>query len=338
MERRGLSPELAARGGGAKPSDRCDNPTSTGDTSDGPPSHRLGAQSKQDWVECVPNFSEGRNPKTLDAIETAIRGAGVLLLDRPSDADHNRSVFTFVGPPAAVGEAVVAAAAVAVERIDLRMHSGVHPRLGALDVAPLIPLGDGRWEPCLTLAKKVGASLWNQLSLPVYFYGRAAASPHRERLESVRRGGFENAEMAPDLGGPKLHPSAGAVAVGVRQFLIAYNVNLKTSDLSIAKRIARSVRESSGGLPAVKALGLALETKGVTQISMNLADFERTPIHVAFERVRREAGSLGVEVAGAEMIGLAPRRAWELSRGRDVGLSGRESFILEDRIAARCES
>ena len=292
-----------------------------------------------DWLECVPNFSEGHDQQTLDAIEEAIRSApGALLLDRTSDVDHNRSVFTFVGPSEAVGEALVAAAAVAVERIDLRAHSGVHPRLGALDVAPLIPLGEGRWESCVKLARMVGKRLWSELRLPVYFYGRAALSPDRERLEKVRRGGFEAPELAPDLGGPELHPSAGAVALGTRQFLVAYNVNLKTSDLSVAKRIARSIRESSGGLPAVKALGLALESQGLTQVSMNLVDFERTPIHVAFEHVQREAGSLGVEVAGAEMIGLVPRRAWEMSRGRDVGLGGDASFILEDRIAARCDS
>jgi len=291
------------------------------------------------WVECVPNFSEGRNLQTLDAIERAVGDTpGAVLLDRTSDSDHNRSVFTFVGPPAAVGEALVAAAAVAVERIDLRAHSGVHPRLGALDVAPLIPMREGRWESCVGLAKAVGQRLWKELTLPVYYYGRAARSTDRERLEKVRRGGFEDPEMLPDVGGPELHPSAGAVAVGVRQFLIAYNVNLKTSEVRVAKRIARSVRESSGGLPAVKALGLALESRELTQVSMNLVDFERTPIHAAFEHVQREAASLGVEVAGAELIGLVPQRAWDLSQGRDTGVSGDVSFVLEDRLAGRCES
>ena len=272
------------------------------------------------WIECVPNFSEGRRPDVLAALGGAISSAqGVYLLDRTADVDHNRSVFTFAGEPGPVGEALLAAARVAVERIDLRDHTGVHPRIGALDVAPFVPLEGTSWAATIGAAQAFGERLWRELEVPAYLYGWAARAPSRARLENVRRGGFEGLSAAvldeperrPDIGGPGLHPSAGATAVGARQFLVAFNVNLRTSDVSVARRIAQLVRESSGGYPAVKALGLELEDSGLTQVSMNLTDYEETSPSTVFERIRDEAAQDGVEIAGSELIGLIPEAALE---------------------------
>ena len=291
-------------------------------------------------VECVPNFSEGRSEKTIRSIAEAIGSVkGVGLLDQSSDTDHHRSVFTFVGDPTAVGEAVFRAAAEAVARIDLRSHAGAHPRIGAVDVIPFVPLREMTWQACILLAEKASQRLWDELKLPSYLYGAAAKRKDRRRLEKVRRGGFEqlgeilpeDVGMRPDIGGPTLHPQAGACAVGVRKFLIAYNVELATLDLSIAREIAERVRESSGGLPAVKALGLALASRGRTQVSMNLTDFDRTPPHAAFEAVRSEAQTMGVEIIGTELVGLIPRRALH-GAPREFRALFRPHQILEHRM------
>ncbi len=291
-------------------------------------------------IECVPNFSEGRDAETIRAIAEAISSVkGIGLLDHGADADHHRSVFTFAGEPEAIGEAVWRAASVAVERIDLRCHHGVHPRLGAIDVVPFVPLGSTTQQECVSLAEQTAERLWDELRLPSYLYGAAARREDRRRLEDIRRGGFERIRDAlpadisrrPDIGGPALHAGAGACALGVRKFLIAYNVWLTTEDLSIARQIAKHVRESSGGLPAVQALGLALAGRNRTQVSMNLTDFEKTPPHEVFETVRTEARGLGVDVAGTELIGLIPRKAIE-SAPSAFRATFRAEQILENRL------
>ncbi|MGH9664551.1 MAG: glutamate formimidoyltransferase [Bryobacteraceae bacterium] len=259
-------------------------------------------------VECVPNFSEGRDGSKVDAIVLAIaRTADVVVLGREMDPDHNRAVVTFAGPPEAVAEAALAAIAQAVQSIDLRRHSGVHPRIGAADVLPFVPISGISMEECAALAHRVGEEIWRRLRVPVFFYEAAARSPERRRLENIRRNNAVG--LTPDIGGPGLHPTAGAVAVGARKFLIAFNINLNTADVRVAREIARAVRESSGGLPCVKAMGVALASRNLAQVSMNLTDFERTPLPVAFEAVRAEAARRGVSIAGSELIGLLPRKA-----------------------------
>lgn len=295
-------------------------------------------------IECVPNFSEGRNPARIDAIEAALSAVpGVLVLHRTSDADHNRTVITFAGTPDAVIEAAVRATAKAAELIDLNQHRGVHPRLGALDVLPFVPLEEATLEDCVVIAREAGTRIWNELGIPVYFYQAAATRPDRIQLEDVRRGQFEGVRETvlldetrqPDLGGPALHPSAGAVIVGARKLLIAYNINLKSTDLDLAKSIARQIRASSGGFPAVKALGLPLESRGMVQVSMNLTDFEQTPLHVVYSEVCRLAAAQGVEIAGCELIGLIPRPALEAAASGLLKLSDFDSQrVLESRITA----
>ncbi len=246
---------------------------------------------------------------------------GAFVLHRTSDADHNRSVITFAGSPACVLEAAVRAAAKAASLIDLTQHRGVHPRLGALDVLPFVPLAGLTLADCAALAHQAGERIWNELGIPVYYYQAAALQAGRINLEDVRKTQFEglreavliDESKAPDVGGPALHPTAGAVIVGARKILIAYNINLKTSDLAIAKRIARAIRTSSGGLPCVKALGLPLASRGLVQISMNLTDFEVTPPHIVFAEVERLAAEFGVAVEESELIGLLPRKAMELA-------------------------
>jgi glutamate formiminotransferase len=272
-------------------------------------------------VECVPNFSEGRDLAHVAALEAAIASVpGSHVLHRTSDADHNRSVITFAGEAEAVLESALRAAARAAELIDLTRHRGVHPRLGALDVLPFVPLEDTSLADCAALAHRAGQRIWRELNIPVYFYQAAAMRPERTSLEKVRQGEFEGLREAslvdetkrPDLGGPSLHPTAGAVIVGARPILIAYNINLATADLQIAKSIARAIRTSSGGLPCVKALGLPLKSRGQVQVSMNLTDFNVTPPHVVFAEVSRLAAAAGVSVAESELIGLIPRRAVEI--------------------------
>lgn len=280
-------------------------------------------------IECVPNFSEGRDLAVLDAIAGAIASIpGAAILDRTSDHDHHRSVITFAADPESVVEAAVRAAAEAVMRIDLTTHTGVHPRLGALDVLPFVPLSGATLADCVELAHRAGERIWNELRVPVFFYEAAARRPELCRLEEVRRG-----KHAPDLGGPALHPTAGAAIVGARKILIAYNINLNTTDLRVAKDIARAIRTSSGGLPCVKALGLPLASRGLVQVSMNLTDFEQTSIHTVFELVTRLAAAHGVEVAESELIGLVPRKALEAAFAHFLKLPLFDSSnVIENRL------
>jgi glutamate formiminotransferase len=294
-------------------------------------------------VECVPNFSEGRDPARIDAIVQSILAVpDVALLDREQDADHNRCVLTFVGPPAAVAEAAIRGVEKAVALIDLTKHQGAHPRIGAADVVPFIPIEGVTIEECVRLAERVGREIWTRLKVPVYFYEAAAKRPERTNLENIRRGQFEAlvVEMgkvearAPDCGDAVCHPTAGATVVGARKFLIAYNVNLGTSDVSVAKKIAKTIRYSSGGFRFVKSMGLLLESRNVAQVSINLTDFEQTPMHLVFETVRREAERWGVPVVGSEIVGLIPKKAIELSAEYFLRYENfRPELVLENRIA-----
>jgi glutamate formiminotransferase len=290
-------------------------------------------------VECVPNFSEGRKGETVERIARAIESVkGATVLNRHLDTDHNRSVITFVAEPEHVVDAALRAVATAAELIDLRDHTGEHPRIGATDVLPFVPVSGVTMDQCVTLAHHAGQRIWQELSIPVYFYERAALRPDRVRLENVRGKGFRhlreeiktNPDRAPDVGEPKLHESAGAIAVGARPFLIAFNVNLRTRDVSIARRIARAVRERDGGLPFVKALGFELHSRGLVQVSMNLVDYEQTTIARAFAAVRHEATRLGVEISGAEIVGLVPRAALDRTAAYFPLLENfRETLVLE---------
>ncbi len=279
-------------------------------------------------VECVPNFSEGRRPEVVALIRDAIAGVpGVTILDVSSDASHNRTVVTFVAPAETVGEAAFAGVRAARDRIDLTTHSGEHPRMGATDVVPFVPLDGTTMGECIAIARAVGARIGSELEIPVYLYERAATRPDRENLADVRRGQFEGLRdligrdpaRAPDFGPARIHPTAGAVAVGARPFLVAYNVYLgPASNLAAAKAIAKAVRASSGGLPAVKALGL--EADGQAQVSMNLVDTERTPLSRAYEAVRREAAAHGVAPTWSEIVGLVPESVLFEAGARHVQL------------------
>jgi len=280
-------------------------------------------------VECVPNFSEGRNRVVVDGIAGAIAAAGAVVLDRTSDWDHNRFVVTFAGSPEAVEDAAFAAVAAAVDRIDLSRHSGVHPRTGAADVVPFVPVRGVTLEDCAAIAARVGARIWERLRVPVYLYEAAARSPERVALEFIRR---EAGSIKPDFG-HGAHPTAGATIVGARKFLIAWNINLRTNRLEAARTIARKIRYSSGGLPCVKALGLPLASRNQVQVSMNLTDFERTPLHVVYEAVSKAADEEGIEIAGSELIGLIPAKALVLSEGHDLHWQNfRPDTILENRL------
>jgi glutamate formiminotransferase len=294
-------------------------------------------------IECVPNFSEGRDAKKIDAIvESILAVPEVVLLDRESDADHNRSVVTFVGPPAAVADAALRCVEKAVSLIDLRTHTGAHPRIGAADVVPFIPIEGVTVEECVRLAERVGQQIWERLRVPVYFYEAAARRPERTNLENIRRGQFEALikemgavpERAPDCGDPVCHPSAGAVVVGARKFLIAYNVNLGTPDVGIAKKIAKTIRFSTGGFRFVKSMGVMLASRNLAQVSINLTDFEQTPLHLVYETVKREAERWGVPVVGSEIVGLIPKKAIEMSAEYFVRFENfRPELVLENRIA-----
>jgi len=298
-------------------------------------------------VECVPNFSEGRRVETVERIAAAVESVeGALVLGTHVDADHNRSVITFVAPPETVVEAALRAVALAAELIDLREHAGQHPRMGATDVLPFIPLQGVTVEECVRLAHEAGRRIWDELGIPVYFYESAARRPERANLADVRRGGFELlreqiatvAERAPDVGEPRVHESAGACVVGVRPLLIAYNVNLRTSDLGVARRIAARVRERGGGLPRLKALGFELASRGVVQVSMNLTSYAETNVQQAFEAVRREAEALGVEVLSSEVVGLLPQDALDRAAAHFLKLENYSpDIVLENRIAAAIE-
>ena len=299
-------------------------------------------------IECVPNFSEGRDAAKVDALIEAVRSvAGVVLLDREMDADHNRSVLTFAGPPEAVSEAALRAVGKAVELIDLNHHSGVHPRIGAVDVVPFIPIEGVTIEECVRMATRVGEEIWRRYQIPVYFYEAAARRPDRVNLENIRRGQFEglrdevatNPERAPDVGEPRLHPTAGATVVGARKYLIAYNINLNTPDVGIAKRIARAIRYSSGGFRYVKAMGVALTSRNLAQVSMNLTDFEQTPIQRVFETVRAEAERSGVSIVGSEIVGLIPKKALEMAAEHFLRVENfSPAVVLENRLAEAAPS
>ena len=273
-------------------------------------------------IECVPNFSEGRDLAKVDAIVAAMREVpGVHLLDRESDADHNRSVVTLAGEPEAVAEAALRGVGKAAELIDLNHHTGAHPRLGATDVVPFIPIEGVSIEDCVALAKKTGQEIWKRFHIPVYLYEAAAQRPERTNLENIRKGQFEGvrddlargADRAPDIGDARLHPTAGAVVVGARKFLIAFNINLNTSDVEIARKIAKSIRNSTGGLRYVKSMGVDLRARNLAQVSINMTDFEQTPLHRVFEMVRSEAERYGASIVGSEIVGLIPKRAIELT-------------------------
>jgi glutamate formiminotransferase len=266
---------------------------------------------------------------------------GVVVLDRTSDPDHNRTVITFAGDREPVVEAAVRATRKAAEVIDLNQHRGIHPRLGALDVLPFVPLAGSSMQNCIEMAHSAGHRIWDELNIPVYFYEAAALRPDRVNLEDVRRGQFDglreaalvDVTRAPDLGGPALHPTAGAVIVGARKILVAFNINLNTSDLGIARTIAKRIRASGGGFPGVKALGLPLLSRGLVQVSMNLTDFERTPVHVVYREVERLAERNGVAVANSELIGLLPRKVTEIAFADAMKLSRFDSqSVLENRI------
>jgi glutamate formiminotransferase / formiminotetrahydrofolate cyclodeaminase len=292
-------------------------------------------------VECVPNFSEGRDKSKVDAIVEAMKLDGVYLLDREMDGDHNRCVITLAGEREAVQEAAIRGVGKASELIDLTRHQGAHPRLGAADVVPFIPIEGVSLEDCVAMARHVGAEIWNRYQIPVYLYESAATRPERQNLENIRRGQFEgirdeiasNPDRMPDFGEAKLHPTAGACVVGARKFLIAYNIFLNTPDVDIAKKIAKAVRFSSGGLRFVKAAGFLV--RGQAQVSMNLTDFEQTPVYRVFEAVRAEAARYGAVPQGSEIVGLIPKKALEQVAEWFLQIENFDSsLILENRLTA----
>ena len=292
-------------------------------------------------IECVPNFSEGRDKAKVDAIVEAMKMDGVYLLDREMDSDHNRCVITLVGDRGPIQEAVIRGVGKAAELIDLTKHQGAHPRMGASDVVPFIPIEGVTIEDCVAMARHVGEQIWMRHQIPVYLYEAAAATPERQNLESIRRGQFEGirAEIAtnparkPDFGDLKVHPTAGATVVGARKFLIAYNVFLNTPDVEIAKKIAKAVRFSSGGLRFVKGAGFLV--RGLAQVSMNLTDFEQTPVHRVFELVKGEAARYGVMPVSSEIVGLIPKKALELAAEWFLQVENFDSsLILENRLSA----
>jgi glutamate formiminotransferase/formiminotetrahydrofolate cyclodeaminase len=292
-------------------------------------------------VECVPNFSEGRDKGKVDAIVEAMKVDGVYLLDREMDSDHNRCVITLVGEREAIQEAAIRGVGKAVEVIDLNQHQGAHPRMGAADVVPFIPIDGVTIEDCVAMARHVGEEIWKRHQVPVYLYEAAAVSPERQNLENIRRGQFEgiradiatNPARRPDFGEARVHPTAGATVVGARKALVAYNVFLSTTDVEIAKKIAKAVRFSSGGLRFVKGAGFLV--RGVAQVSMNLTDFEQTPVHRAFEVVKREAERYGVTAVSSEIVGLIPKKALEAAAEWFLQVENFDSsLILENRLAA----
>src|SRR2546428_3847479 len=294
-------------------------------------------------VECVPNFSEGRRIEVVDALVNAmISLPHVYLLGREMDADHNRAVVTLVGSPGTIGEAAIRGVEVALQHIDLTTHRGEHPRIGAADVIPFVPIRGVSLDDCVQIAKTVGREISSRFKIPVYLYEAAATRPERKNLENIRRGQFEvlrneiatNPDRSPDFGEPRLHPTAGATVVGARKPLIAYNINLNTPDVSIANEIATRVRCSSGGLPFVKAMGVLLKDRNEAQVSMNLTDYEQTPVELVFETVGRVAEHHGVSIAGSEIIGLIPQKAIEQAVEFYLRVENfSPEMILENRLA-----
>jgi glutamate formiminotransferase len=292
-------------------------------------------------IESVPNISEGRRPEVLEAAAAAMKGVpGLRVLDVQSDKDHNRSVLTVVGDERALKDGLLALFEVAVSRIDLRAHQGEHPRVGAVDVVPFIPIEGASMKDCVALAREVGQAVAERFQIPVFLYEEAAAAPHRRNLEDVRRGQFEGlAERMrdplwrPDFGPAQPHPSAGAVVVGARMPLIAYNINLGTADVEIARRIAKAIRQSSGGYRFVKAMGVMLEERNVAQVSINMTDYKKTPLFRVFETVRAEAARYGVSVIGSEIVGLVPSEALIDAADHFLRLEGFDAAqILERKI------
>lgn len=292
-------------------------------------------------VECVPNFSEGRDKAKVDAIVEAMKMDGVYLLDREMDADHNRCVITLVGERESIMEAVLRGVGKAAELIDLTKHQGAHPRMGATDVVPFIPIEGVTLEDCVQMAKHVGAEMWKHYQIPVYLYEAAAQRPERTNLENIRRGQFEgiraeiatNPDRMPDFGEPRMHPTAGATVVGARKFLVAYNVYLNTADVDVAKKIGKAVRFSNGGLRYVKGMGIPV--RGLAQVSMNLTDTDQTPIARVFEFVKREAARYGVMSLSSEIVGLIPKKALEDAAEWFLQVENFDSsMILENRLAA----
>jgi glutamate formiminotransferase len=292
-------------------------------------------------IECVPNISEGRRPEVITSIADALRAVPRLrVLDVQSDASHNRSVFTLAGDAASLAAGIPVLFERAIAAIDLRTHRGEHPRLGAVDVVPFVPIADVTMAECVALARQIGADVAKRFELPVYLYEDASSQPHRKGLEDIRRGEFEglaakmrDAAWTPDFGPTTPHPSAGASVIGARMPLIAYNINLATDRLDVAKKIASAIRHSSGGFRFVKAMGIALEDRGIVQVSMNLTNYEKTPIFRVFETVKREAARYGVSVLESEIVGLVPAGA--LTQAAEFylqleGFSGGQ--ILENKL------
>ncbi|MDR2529024.1 MAG: glutamate formimidoyltransferase [Synergistaceae bacterium] len=268
-------------------------------------------------VECVPNFSEGRRPEVVKAIVSEARAvSGVKVLDYSSDPDHNRTVLTFVGEPQAVKKAAFACCAKAADLIDMEKHEGGHPRIGATDVIPFVPVSEVTMDECVALAHELGKEIAEKLSIPVYFYEAAAKRPSMKALPAVRKGEYEGLkeaiktpERAPDEGPQATHPSAGATVVGARPFLVAFNINLDTPDVALANKIAQTIRAAKGGYVNCRAMGVTLENRGITQVSINMTDYTSTPLHRVFETVKSEAARYGVNVVGSEIIGLTPMQA-----------------------------
>lgn len=291
-------------------------------------------------IECVPNFSEGRDLQKIDKIVAPFRGKpGVKLLDYSNDEDHNRLVVTVVGEPEPLRDAVLEAIGVAVQLIDLNHHTGQHPRMGAVDVVPFIPIKNVTMDEAIALSKEVGAEVAKRYDLPVFLYEKSASAPHRENLAAVRKGEFEGMaekikqpEWHPDFGDAQRHPTAGTVAIGTRMPLVAYNVNLNTPSLEIAHDIAKKIRFIGGGLRYCKAMGVELKDRGITQVSINMTDFTRTALYRAFELVRIEARRYGVSIVGSEIIGLVPMEALIDTASYYLGL---ENFSMEQVLEAR---
>jgi glutamate formiminotransferase / 5-formyltetrahydrofolate cyclo-ligase len=292
-------------------------------------------------IESIPNISEGRRADVVDGVAAALRGVpGVRLLDVQRDADHNRSVLSLAGEPRALKQAILVLYERALSAIDLRTHKGEHPRLGAVDVVPFVPIEGASMQDCIALAREVGQAVAERFAVPVFLYEEAASAPHRRNLEDIRRGQFEGLPQkladplwVPDFGPAQPHASAGASVIGARAALIAFNINLGTADVEVAKRIAKAIRHSSGGYRHVKALGLMLQQRNVAQVSINMTDYTRTPLHRVFETVRAEAAREGVNVIGSEVVGLVPAQALIDAADYFLRLEGfSASQVLERRM------